>query len=196
MSRREERHQQNKAFIIETAIKLIREKGLEKVSLRETAREAGYSPSSLYEYFENKEALLAAVYDFGFERVNDFLRDVPTELAGLDKLMAMGLQFYEFSQAEPYLFQLLYSELGSRNSDIYETVNDNSPMMLVRESFLACVHAGDLSLSNLTPEEAMFGLWAIVHGFAELRRTHLKDFNNNFKEILRKNLQVFLRGLD
>lgn len=60
----------NKAFdethvaLIETAVRLVSEKGMEALSLSEVAREAGVNRTTLYYHFASREALVSAVRDW------------------------------------------------------------------------------------------------------------------------------------
>jgi AcrR family transcriptional regulator len=51
-----------KAFILEGAIRAIAQTGTAEVSMRQIAHASGVSVGSMYEYFENRQALLASVY--------------------------------------------------------------------------------------------------------------------------------------
>ena len=51
---RQRRHEKSQQAILDIAAKLIVEHGHEKLSLREVARQADYSPAGLYEYFKSK----------------------------------------------------------------------------------------------------------------------------------------------
>lgn len=53
----------SKEYIVELALKVIGEKGLEKATLREIAKEGGVSTGAIYHYFKNKEELLYEVMD-------------------------------------------------------------------------------------------------------------------------------------
>jgi AcrR family transcriptional regulator len=60
----------NRAFdethtaLIETAVHLVSEKGMEALSLSEVAREAGVNRTTIYYHFDSREALIAAVRDW------------------------------------------------------------------------------------------------------------------------------------
>ena len=58
--------------MLQAARTLLREVGAEKLSLRGVAKQAGYAPSALYEYFDGKAALIEAVQEM-----------VDVELAGI-----------------------------------------------------------------------------------------------------------------
>lgn len=50
--------------LIETAVRLVSEKGMEALSLSEVAREAGVNRTTIYYHFESREALVEAVREW------------------------------------------------------------------------------------------------------------------------------------
>ncbi len=54
--------EQTRARILETALRLFRERGYEKTTMRLVAQEAGISLGNAYYYFESKELLIQAFY--------------------------------------------------------------------------------------------------------------------------------------
>lgn len=67
---RKSARRRNKAFdethvaLIETAVRLVSEKGMEALSLSEVAREAGVNRTTIYYHFESREALVEAVREW------------------------------------------------------------------------------------------------------------------------------------
>ncbi|MCP4761739.1 MAG: helix-turn-helix transcriptional regulator [archaeon] len=59
--RREKEKERKRNEIIEAAIKLFKENGIDNTTMQEVAEEALFSKSTLYHYFENKEELRLAV---------------------------------------------------------------------------------------------------------------------------------------
>lgn len=65
----------NKAFdethtaLIETAVRLVSEKGIEALSLSEVAREAGVNRTTIYYHFESREALVNALREWGAQQL-------------------------------------------------------------------------------------------------------------------------------
>lgn len=53
----------SKEYIVDLALKVISERGIEKATLREIAKEGGVSTGAIYNYFKNKEELLYEVMD-------------------------------------------------------------------------------------------------------------------------------------
>ncbi|GAB2909083.1 TetR/AcrR family transcriptional regulator [Paraburkholderia jirisanensis] len=58
----------NRAKLVETAARLIRERGIDGVGVAEIAKEAGLTHGALYAHFASKEALAAEALSFGLER--------------------------------------------------------------------------------------------------------------------------------
>ncbi|WP_433342085.1 TetR/AcrR family transcriptional regulator [Streptomyces sp. CA-253872] len=55
--------EQTRALIIETALRLFRERGYDKTTMRAIAQEAGVSVGNAYYYFSGKEHLIQGFYD-------------------------------------------------------------------------------------------------------------------------------------
>jgi AcrR family transcriptional regulator len=57
------RSEQTRALIVQTALRLFRERGYEATTMRAIAKEAGVSVGNAYYYFGSKEELIQAYYD-------------------------------------------------------------------------------------------------------------------------------------
>src|ERR687897_1920782 len=72
--------------IVEAATRVFAEKGFRRATIREVAREAGISEGTIYNYFEDKDALLMAI----LEELNE------TERRAEDFEEGMAADFREF----------------------------------------------------------------------------------------------------
>jgi AcrR family transcriptional regulator len=71
--------------ILGAATRVFAEKGFSRATTREVAREAGVSEGTIYNYFEDKEALLMAIMDSLNEterRADDFREGLATDFQG------------------------------------------------------------------------------------------------------------------
>jgi AcrR family transcriptional regulator len=76
--------------IIDAAAKVAKEHSLHCLTLRMVAKEAGYCPASIYEYFSDKEALLVAMTVQTCNQLHERLSKLPqTNNAGNDLLAMM-----------------------------------------------------------------------------------------------------------
>lgn len=56
--------EETRQLILDTALAMFRERGLDDTTIRDIATEAGLSLGATYYYFKNKEAIVGAYYDY------------------------------------------------------------------------------------------------------------------------------------
>ena len=67
--RRNKGFEETHLALIETAVRLVSEKGMEALSLSEVARVAGVNRTTIYYHFASREALIAAVREWSAEQL-------------------------------------------------------------------------------------------------------------------------------
>ena len=193
---RQERHQEAKQAILQAARTLILEKGPERLSLREVARRSEYSPANLYEYFDSKDDLIAAVAAESLARLSTYLRRVATELPPPLRVVEIGLAYVRFARENPHHFRLIFIQLTSQRTAPDEPVRAGSPYEIVRQVVQDGVEQGVfMARTDYGIEEMAYGIWVIVHGMAMLQLTHLQHFQADFPSMDRQVLDVFVEGL-
>jgi AcrR family transcriptional regulator len=193
---RQRRYFKTKATILQAAQEIITEKGLDGLSLRELARRIDYSPSGLYEYFNSKDEIVAAIRAEGLELMRDYLNRVPADLPSAERLVQMGLAYLEFAHDHPEYFRLIFSQLTANRSSFNEKVDEGSPYHLLLQAVQAVIEAEELTPGEeYSLQEIAYSLWSLVHGMAMLRQTHLRYFQADFEAIHRRTLQIFAEGL-
>lgn len=58
-----------KEKMLKSAEKIVEKNGFEGVSMREVAKLSGYTPGSIYQYFENKDVLIRELIKVGYGRI-------------------------------------------------------------------------------------------------------------------------------
>lgn len=76
-------HQERRRQIVEAVWALIARRGLDAVTMRDLAAEAGYSNGALAPYFRNKDEILQAAFTFAFESTNTRAEDAIAGASGL-----------------------------------------------------------------------------------------------------------------
>jgi AcrR family transcriptional regulator len=74
--RRNRAFDETHAALIDTAVRLVSEKGIDMLSLSEVAREAGVNRTTVYYHFESREALASAVRDWSARQLASALAPV------------------------------------------------------------------------------------------------------------------------
>lgn len=88
--------------IIEAAINLIVENGIDATSMQQIANEVGISKASLYFYFESKVALVQQVYQWCFSMDVEACREgMEEEKDSIGKLCRRFMNIIDFSISHP-----------------------------------------------------------------------------------------------
>lgn len=112
--------------ILEAARRVIAELGYAGASTERIAQEAGISKGTIYLYFKNKEALLSAVFQHGFEVLMARTRAATQRARGsAPKLRALVQAFLEHTEEHQAFYQALqgHPDLGPEgNSEVSEQI--------------------------------------------------------------------------
>ncbi len=108
------RAQETVQAILQATAQLLIKEGYEALSTNRVAERAGVSIGSLYQYFPNKEALLAALIDRHLEEVGQVVQHHLPLLIGVPIAQAvprMVRLMVELHQQDPRLHRALFSQL-------------------------------------------------------------------------------------
>ena len=168
---RERRQARTREAIIQAAEEIVEARGPDALNMRDVADLIDYSASNLYEYFANKEELLAAVANEALMRLGMHVRQNSTGLAPRERLLAYGRSYLEFARNHSKLYLLTF---GRRMTDFLQTDMEKVPssynllLQLIKEG----IEAGDfVPRPDFGLQEMAFGCWSLVHGIAMLRLT-------------------------
>jgi TetR/AcrR family transcriptional regulator len=101
--------EQRKKEILDTAERLFFSRGYDDVSMDQIAHDVELNKATLYLYFENKEALFAAIVLRGIGILQEKYREcMDAQVAGVVKVAMMGEAYYRFSQEQPEYLRLIH----------------------------------------------------------------------------------------
>jgi AcrR family transcriptional regulator len=153
--------------VLDASLALIKEGGLDRLSMREVARKAGVSHQAPYHYFEDREAILAAIAGEGFSKLEHSLGRAAAE-AGAEPVKAveaMGRAYVEFALRHPAYFQLMF-RADAVPLDRYPEARKRED-----EAFGNLVEGIGKAFANQPAEvrqSIAIAAWAMVHGLATL----------------------------
>ncbi|MFF4951552.1 TetR family transcriptional regulator [Streptomyces chattanoogensis] len=93
--------EQTRRLILDTALRLFRERGYDRTTMRAIAQEAGVSVGNAYYYFASKEHLVQGFYDQMAEEHTAAAQDVLAQETGLARRLR-GVLLAWLDVAEPY----------------------------------------------------------------------------------------------
>jgi AcrR family transcriptional regulator len=153
--------------VLDASLALIGEGGLDRLSMREVAREAGVSHQAPYHYFEDREAILAALAGEGFSRLGLSL-ELAAAQADSEPVKAvedMGRAYVEFALRNPAYFQAMF------RADAVPLDRYPDARKLEDEAFGKLVEGiGKAFVHHPTEDRQAIAVacWAMVHGLATL----------------------------
>ncbi len=194
--------QQLKTLIIDAARELFVANGVEAVSMRQIAGRIGYSATSIYSHFKDKDAVLRAVCDTDFLALANTLAGIMKIPDPLERMIELGRGYANFALTHPNHYRLMFmtphvpckvedSSLEQNNAeqDAYMQLKT-----VVNDAYQAGLFRQELTDVNLIAQT----IWAAMHGVCALQITMSQDEWFNWCGIssrLTMMQDVMMRGL-
>ncbi|MCA6114409.1 TetR/AcrR family transcriptional regulator [Bradyrhizobium sp. WSM 1738] len=163
-------HGDLRRVLIEAALQLVYEGGMDAVSVREAARRAGVSPGAPFRHFPSRDALIEAVAE---EAQRRFRAEIEAALAGaaagdpLGRFRALGLAYLRWAMRNPTHFEIISSRRLFDHDDAAAISRDNAELIALTEQTLAeAFAAGQLRVADL--KQVQIAGRALVYGFARM----------------------------
>lgn len=175
--RREQEKESLRRTILDAAAALFLEHGYEGLSMRQIAERIGYSATTIYRYYEDKDDLLFAIVQEGFNRFGRQLTKAARASADpRERLPALGHAYIAFGLKNPVYYRLMFMQ---RFDLMFESRADESAPMIdsfevLRETVEQAMRAGLLRQGD--PVTTSNVIWATVHGITSLAIADSKRF--------------------
>jgi len=168
MSQRPYHHGNLRTALLVRAERTVREHGVDQLSLRELARQAGVSHGAPRRHFPDRQALLDAVAEAGFERLGAELR-LALEGASEDfeaRLRATAVAYVRFATRDAALLELMFA--GKNREQQSGSLHDAAERAF--SIMLELIERGqaDGILEPGDPERVGLVLFATIQGIAAL----------------------------
>jgi AcrR family transcriptional regulator len=162
--------------ILDAARRQIAGEGVNALSMRAIAKELGYSPAALYEYFPAKEDLARALYFEGADglagRMAGALAAQPADFSPAEAMGELGRAYRAYALQNPELFRLVFSSTvaGFTPNEI-ELGRSMEGFDLLIATARRGIEAGQFV--SMPPEVVAAACWVSVHGFVMLELSGL-----------------------
>lgn len=167
-ARRAREREELRSKILAAAAELFVAAGYEGLTMRGLAERIGYAAPTIYLYFANKDALLFALLEEGYNELGARLAAAAADQARpLPRLEALGRAYVAFGRERPTHYQLMFmrradflqSRLAARpgEGDAFEILQ----LAVAHATGAGAIHVAD-------PLAATLALWAAVHGLVGL----------------------------
>lgn len=175
---KESERQDIKALVLSHSKALFLKQGFANVTMRDIAREIGYSPAAIYLYFNNKDEIYYELFNEGFQILYKRQLEAAKQQFDdpIDELNNMGQAYIRFAMDFPEYYDLMFVMREPRKFlEHCQTENSNEPVRtdfsemsynLLRATITKCIDQG--YFKGFDVEIASFTTWSAVHGMATL----------------------------
>ena len=156
--------------LIDAGFRLVEERGVEHLSMREAARRAGVSPAAPFRHFESREALMTAV---AIEAQRRFRAEIDVALKEtrqrdpLARFRAFGIAYLRWAMRNPAHFEIISSGRLFDYDKSADLVRDNAEVIgMVERTLREAFAQGQLRPVDLG--HVQIAGRALVYGFARM----------------------------
>jgi len=158
--------------LIEAAVELIERDGLDKLSVRETAKRAGVSPGAPFRHFATKTALLTAVAEQATQRLRAHVEEAvaaAAEAPPLARFGAIGHAYIEWARSNPTHFRVISERSLIDYDDSPSLRSDNETIRAQMRKLFDEAFAQSGSTTNAAEAaHAQIAARALVYGLARM----------------------------
>lgn len=186
-----------KQTILSAARDILVSEGYEAISIRAIADRIEYSPASIYLHYQDKDALLLALCEEGFETLNSYLLAAPTPVV-TEQMAAMGDAYLKFAIQHPRHYELMFL---ARSPEVQHALKErcqNAP---------ACFQTLIASLGRAQAQGWVrddqplivlaYTVWGLLHGIASIVLTEQYIYleEEDVPLVLQHSVRNILRGI-
>lgn len=161
-------HGELRQAILHVALEIIEQEGVAALTLREVARRAGVSHTAPYRHFADKQALLAAVAEEGFNALRSAMESRMSSYANpLRCLKESGIAYVLFAATHPAHYRIMFGRalVAQHSHDALRDAGNAAFQVLLRA--IAQGHEAKMLRAD-DPLQQAITAWAAVHGLAML----------------------------
>ncbi|MEZ5337534.1 MAG: TetR/AcrR family transcriptional regulator [bacterium] len=180
--------------ILDTAMRIMGDVGAHGLSMRRLATEVGFSTMVLYNFFRDKEEIVAALYLRGFTELGEELKAVRRFSDARRHIEALGHAYRRFALRCPACYQLMF---GAPVKEFTPDQDCLEKSYLCMEVLTAAVIEGQKQglFIELPVEMLVLQLWSAVHGMVSLELRGYFETRQDATAAFEIRVETALRGL-
>lgn len=176
---------------MQAAKTIAQAEGWGAVTVRKLADAIEYSPPTIYEHFDNKDAVLSELVQDGFaELTREMQRARGQSKVPEEQLLAVGLAYYRFAKEQPELYRIMHGMGG---------VPLDARVVAVNAQLAGAVSQGVLhnwaveNAVQINELEASELLWSTLHGLTILGASNrLEGGDERAERLIARAIRDFL----
>jgi AcrR family transcriptional regulator len=186
-------HGHLRAALLERAEEMLAATGVGGLSLRELAREAGVSHGAPRRHFPDKQALLDALAENGFERLGREIDEAMVAAEGTftERLVVFAQTYVGFAAQHSALLTLMHTSNDRPDAQHLRQANDRAfaaPLALIADAR----RTGDIAGGD--PDRVALAVLAMLQGLAVLATTGMSG-ERSLDTLISDSVEVLVNGL-
>lgn len=174
--RRDREKAATRALILEAARELFTREGYAETSMRRLAETIGYTATTIYHHFRDKDALLNELCLNDFRALGEALRHMEQVPDPIARMRAMGVNYVRFALEHPQQFRFMFMvERPVPGPDEVQIDPAEDGYVFLKTAVAEAISAGLLKEDLHDVESVSQIMWGIVHGIATIHLTKGHD---------------------
>ncbi|MFA5670318.1 MAG: TetR/AcrR family transcriptional regulator [Balneolaceae bacterium] len=181
--------------ILETSRHLLFTEGHKSLSMRNIAKKVGVSATSIYLYFDNKDALIHTLIEESVEELSSSIeREVQDKVGCIAKFEATIQGYVNYALNNPEKYDIIYAVQPAAMSRY-----PKEKFRKVRRSYELLVDVieegkaeGLMALED--PVIAAYSIWAQLHGVVSVVLNQRLDSRINKDHFIQESLELIIHG--
>jgi len=173
--RRQRERDEVREKILDGARELFVECGYEGVTMRKVAERIEYSPTTIYLYFADKDALFRELCSTDFLRLAESFQSVALIQDPIERIRACARVYTQFAIEHPNHYRLMFMSVhpvGPSEEDLGSKGNPNEDAYeFLFQIVVSAIEARVFRPEYKDPQLLAQTLWAAVHGVVSLEIT-------------------------
>lgn len=189
--RRDREKAATRALILEAARELFTREGYAETSMRRLADAIGYTATTIYHHFKDKDALLNELCLNDFRALGEALRHMEQVPDPIARIRAMGVNYVRFAMEhkQQFRFMFMVERPVPGPEDVHIDPAEDGYVFL-KTAVAEAIADGRFKPEHRDPELVSQVLWAVVHGIATI---HLSKGHDDHPWVKLRDPQVTAR---
>ncbi len=159
--------------LMDAARALFIEKGFEAVTMRQVAKKASYSATTIYLYFQDKEDLLHRLCVRDYQKLGEVFKPLFEMQDPVLRMRAMGQAYAEFAMRYPHHYQLIFMTPSAPCESIKDDVDPGLDAYEMLNQVVQYAFDQDcFKPEHQNPALIAQTLWSSLHGVCSLQISH------------------------
>lgn len=185
-----------KTRLIESARDIYLNEGLQALSMRKVAKQAGMSTMATYRHFTNKEDLINHVILEGFRIFQGYFYRALEGRTPAERLQLSADSYLDFALENPKYYEVMFmASTQFTNTHHNEQVQTmiRAAVQFLYDRINDCIQAG--VLDGPASRRKVLHLWSHSHGLVSLHLSGHLDTHTPFRELYQESMATVFRGL-